>query len=595
MFVLMRNIGYVREVVAMNEKNLLKLITIGPVLFIPLVVFFTFFNYIIYTQELFNTSTSNLQEELISKQKQNTVSKVKMAVDIMIYERSTIEARLKEKVKDRVTQAYKIGQNIYRQNRENKSEAQIKKMIIDALRPMIWNEGESFIFILDKNGAFALAPEYLRHFEGKSIIDFKDAEGRHIIQEEIALVKKEKEGFLWDTFTRPKKDPALQYKQIAFVKDFEMFDWYLGSAEYLDITTKEIEKTAVEILRNINKNSEGYFFIFDIEGKVILHSINPELEGKNLLESNNQNHIFTITQLIQNAKSEFKDFVTYSWENPKNGNIETKLSFVQKIPQTNWLVGSGFYTNEIESIVAQEKYGLQQINEKKILTIKIYSIVFTLISLVISIFISKKLKEKFVLLKAELEKKSDELQELNLELEEKIHTRTKELEDAYTKMQHIANTDSLTQINNRYSFLNAFGYELKKHKEKKKEFSLIMFDIDHFKRINDTYGHDVGDKVIIEITKRVKKCLRESDIFGRIGGEEFMILLPNTAIDEAKEIAQRVRIAVDSKDFSTVGHVTISLGASTYTNNKEDSDILKKVDIALYEAKSLGRNRVIAH
>lgn len=579
----------------MNEKNLLKLITIGPILFIPLVVFLTFFNYIIYTQELFHTSASNLQEELILKQKQNTVSKVNMAVDIMIYERSTIEARLKEKVKDRVNQAYKIGQNIYKQNKEHKSEAQIKKMIIDALRPMIWNEGESFIFILDKKGVFVLAPEYLQNFEGKSIIDFKDAEGRYIIQEEIALVKKETEGFLWDTFTRPKKDPDLQYKQIAFVKDFEMFDWYLGSTEYLDITTQEIEKTALEILRNINKNSEGYFFVFDTEGKVILHSTNPELEGQNLLESDNQKHVFTTAQLLKSAKNEFADFVSYSWENPKNGHIETKLSFVQPIPQTNWLVGSGFYTHEIESIVAQERSSLQQINEKEILTIKIYSIIFTLISLFISIFISKKLKEKFGLLKEKLEQKSNELQELNLELEEKIHTRTKELEDAYAKMQHIANTDSLTQINNRYSFLNAFNYELKKHKEEQKEFSLIMFDIDHFKRINDTYGHDVGDRVIVEITQRVQRCLRESDIFGRIGGEEFMIFLPHTSIDEAKEIAQRVRITIDTTDFAIVGHVSISLGVSSCANNEEGSNILKRVDIALYEAKSSGRNRVAVH
>jgi len=579
----------------LNEKNLLKLITIGPILFIPLVVFFTFLFYIIYTQELFNISTSNLKEELILKQKQNTISKVKMAVDIMIYERSTIEERLKEKVKDRVKQAYEIGQNIYKQNIHKKREAQVKEMITDALRPMIWNGGESFIFILDKNGVFALAPEYLKKFEQKSIIDFKDATGRYVIQEEIALVKKEGEGFLWDTFTRPQKDSSTQYKQIAFVKDFDMFEWYLGSTEYLDITTKEIEKTALEILRNINKNSEGYFFVFDTKGNVILHSSNPELEGKNLLQSDNQNHVSTTTNLLKSAGSKFKDFVSYSWENPKNGKIETKLSFIQRVPKTEWLIGSGFYTNEIESIAAEKKSELQKIKDKELLMVKVYSIIFTVISLFISIFISKKLKEKFTFLKTDLDKKSNELQELNEELEEKIHKRTQELEDAYSKMQHIANTDSLTQINNRYSFLNTFNSQLKKHKEQQKEFSLIMFDIDYFKLINDTYGHDVGDIVIVEITQTVKVCLREGYIFGRIGGEEFMIFLPHTSIHVAKEIAQRVRIAVYECDFSVVEHVTISLGVTAYTNAQDDSDILKRVDTALYKAKALGRNRVVVY
>ncbi len=143
-----------------------------------------------------------------------------MAVDIMIYERSTIEERLKEKVKDRVKQAYEIGQNIYKQNIHKNSEAQVKKMITDALRPMIWNEGESFIFILDKNGVSALAPEYLKNFEQKSIIDFKDATGRYVIKEEIALVKKEGEGFLWDTFTRPKKRLLYSIQTDCFCKRF---------------------------------------------------------------------------------------------------------------------------------------------------------------------------------------------------------------------------------------------------------------------------------------------------------------------------------------------------------------------------------------
>ena len=214
----------------MNEKNLLKLITIGPVLFIPLVVFLIFFNYIFFTQELFNTTTANLKEELISQQKQNTISKVKMAVDFMVYERSTIEERLKEKVKDRVKQAYAIGQHIYKQNSATKDASSIKKMITDALRPMVWNEGESFIFILDKKGVFTLAPEYLKELEGKSILDFKDATGRYVIQEEIALVSREGEGFLWDTFTRPNKDPSIQYQQVAFVKDFGLILYFLSSS-----------------------------------------------------------------------------------------------------------------------------------------------------------------------------------------------------------------------------------------------------------------------------------------------------------------------------------------------------------------------------
>lgn len=91
-------------------------------------------------------------------------------------------------------------------------------MVVEALHPLEWNNGESFIWILDFDGIFQLAPTYLRHLEGSSIIDFQDSTGREIIKEEIALVKTVGSGFLWDTFTKPNEDPNKQFKQLAFVK-----------------------------------------------------------------------------------------------------------------------------------------------------------------------------------------------------------------------------------------------------------------------------------------------------------------------------------------------------------------------------------------
>ncbi|MBS4068375.1 cache domain-containing protein [Sulfurimonas sp. RIFOXYB12_FULL_35_9] len=576
----------------MNEKYLLRFITFAPIVFIPSIVFAIFFINISHTQYIFNNSSKNLQEELMLKEKNITASKVKMAISLINYEHSTIEERLHIKVKDRVEKAFAIGSNIYKQNREKKSDTEIKKMILDALRPLLWNDGESFIFILDKEGNFVLSPEYLRHMEGKNIINFKDATGKSVIQEEIRIVNEEGEGFLWDTFTRAKKDINTQYKQLAFVKDFEHFNWYMGSAEYLDTTTLEIEKSTLTILRNINKNSQDYFFIYDMDGNIILHSYNPELEGKNFFTSSDKVHHSVVEQFIKNAKEGSSNFVSYSWENPKNGKFETKLSYVEKIPDTNWVVGSGFYTKEIEKIAESQIAELQKINEAKLITIKFYSIIFTIISIVVSIFISRKLKENFDWFKKNLELKSNQLQELNSELEEKIEQRTHELKEAYERMHLIANTDSLTQIHNRYSFLNAFNNELEKYKISKIEFSLIMLDIDYFKNINDTFGHDIGDYAIVEMTKIVKECLRSSDIFGRVGGEEFMILLPYTSLESAKDIAQRIRKEIDEHRFKSINNMSVSLGVVGYKEGESGNTMLKRVDIALYEAKTQGRNMV---
>lgn len=576
----------------MNEKYLLRFITFAPIVFIPAIVFAIFFINISHTQDIFQNSSKNLKNELMIKEKNLILSKVKTAISLINYERSTINERLQTKVKERVEKAFAIASNIYEQNRAKKSEAEIKKMIIDALRPLLWNNGESFIFILDKRGDFVLSPEYLRHLEGKSIIDFKDAAGQEIIKEEIKLVNERGEGFLWDTFTRAAKEINTQYKQLAYVKDFKHFEWYMGSAEYLDTTTEEIEKSTLAILRNINKESHDYFFIYDMQGNIILHSYNPELEGKSFFDSKDENHILVAKQFIKNAQEDSSNFISYPWKNPKNGKIDTKLSYVEKIPSTDWAIGSGFYVDEIEEIAQSRLEELKKINDSELQTIKLYSVLFVLISIIASIFISRKLKENFEWFKQNLELKSNQLQMLNAELEEKIEQRTHELKEAYEKMHLIANTDSLTQIHNRYSFLNAFNAELEKYKISKIEFSLIMLDIDHFKDINDTFGHDVGDCAIVEMTKIVKECLRESDIFGRVGGEEFMILLPYTSVEQAKSIAQRIRKEIDEYRFTSIEHMSVSQGVVQYKEAESANAMLKRVDIALYEAKTQGRNMV---
>lgn len=577
----------------MNEKVLIRFITFAPIVVIPTVVALFLYINISHNNEIFYNSTKNLKEELILKEKNNALTKVKMAIEILNYEHSTINKRLENKVQQRVNSAFMLGSEIYNHNKDLKNKNEIKHLIIDALRTMVWNNGESFIFILDKNGISSLAPEYLKNLEGKSIIDFKDATGRYIIQEEINLVNTEGEGFLWNTFTRANRDPNIQFNQMTFVKDFKIFDWYLGSSEYLDITKKEIENRAISILRNVNKNSPYYFFIFDTDGNIIMHSQNPEFEEKNFFNFDDKEHKEIAKQFSKTINSkEENTFVSYIWKNPKNGVLEEKISYFEKVPQTNWMIGSGFYTKEINDIADLKKEELKAINERELYIIKLSSAIFILLSLFVALFISKKLQKRVMLLKEDIESKSNELLTLNEELEYKIEQRTLELQNSYDKMRELANTDSLTKINNRHSFLKHFNSQLKRSQEFSEEFSLIMIDIDYFKNINDTYGHNVGDIAIIEITEVIKECLREHDIFGRIGGEEFMVLFINTPIKSVHEIAQRIRKTVDEHTFKSVNHITVSIGVVSYKHNEESKDILRRVDIALYEAKNSGRNRV---
>ena len=149
--------------------------------------------------------------------------------------------------------------------------------------------------------------------------------------------------------------------------------------------------------------------------------------------------------------------------------------------------------------------------------------------------------------------------------------------------------DSLTNIYSR----DRFDHYLNKKLHQKREFSLIMFDIDHFKYVNDNYGHDVGDNILIELTKLVTKYIREEDIFARWGGEEFMIIV-NSDIVNAERFANKLRKIIDEHKFNDVEALTCSFGVVSYRGVDKFDTIVKRVDNMLYSAKNSGRNCVVA-
>lgn len=156
------------------------------------------------------------------------------------------------------------------------------------------------------------------------------------------------------------------------------------------------------------------------------------------------------------------------------------------------------------------------------------------------------------------------------------------------KLHSLATKDSLTGVYNRYSLNKEIDTNIKKYERYADIFSLLMIDIDYFKNVNDTYGHDVGDLVLKEICSVIENLIRETDIFGRWGGEEFLLILPKTNKDEAISMATRIKNIIEEHKFDYIPQITVSIGVSVYNKNI----ILKDVDDALYKAKSTGRNRV---
>ena len=160
-------------------------------------------------------------------------------------------------------------------------------------------------------------------------------------------------------------------------------------------------------------------------------------------------------------------------------------------------------------------------------------------------------------------------------------------------LEELSVTDRLTGIYNRLKFDRDLEFEISFSRDNDYEFSLIMIDIDHFKRVNDTYGHDVGDIVLKQLVDVVKTQIRDTDIFARWGGEEFIVMARMSGISKAHSLAERIRESVEKAEFEIVGNITCSIGVASYVDGDTEKSIAKRVDEALYAAKESGRNRVV--
>ncbi len=180
------------------------------------------------------------------------------------------------------------------------------------------------------------------------------------------------------------------------------------------------------------------------------------------------------------------------------------------------------------------------------------------------------------------------------ELTKLIDERTKALTEANKELEHLSVTDRLTSIANRLGLDNVFEYELHKFERyESNHFGVILIDIDYFKKINDMNGHQVGDNVLQEFAKILKENLRNSDTVGRWGGEEFLIICPNTQREGVLTIAETLREKIEAHNFKEVGNLTASFGVSMMQMGDTKLSFFKRVDDALYEAKQTGRNKVV--
>ena len=171
---------------------------------------------------------------------------------------------------------------------------------------------------------------------------------------------------------------------------------------------------------------------------------------------------------------------------------------------------------------------------------------------------------------------------------------TQILQQKNRHLTQLATKDSLTEIHNRHMFSELFSQEHSGAKREGTKLSLMMIDLDHFKQVNDTYGHNIGDYVLKNFVSLVVSTVREADLFARWGGEEFVLLLRNAGCEEAYGVGEKIRNSIELQPFEDVGHITCSIGITEITDDDSLHSAIERADGALYAAKDMGRNRTIA-
>jgi diguanylate cyclase (GGDEF)-like protein len=203
---------------------------------------------------------------------------------------------------------------------------------------------------------------------------------------------------------------------------------------------------------------------------------------------------------------------------------------------------------------------------------------------------TKVLRERTVALEQAVNDRTQIIEQQSLALE----ASNLELQQANFELTQLSSTDALTKICNRMKLDAVLSEEVARATRYRSVFSVIMLDLDHFKKVNDTHGHLAGDAVLVRVASILSEHIRKSDTPGRWGGEEFLLVLPETDLDDAYLLAEKLRRAIAAEPFPAVGHKTASLGIAAFASGETVANLIERADAALYEAKAAGRNRIQA-
>ena len=293
----------------------------------------------------FNQEVAAMSERQLAARKERMQKEVDSAVAYLDFMRGQTEIRTRRIIQERTLEAHRIATHLVDTYKGKKSRAELEHMVREALRPIRFMEERGYYFATRLDGMEMLCAA-CQHLEQKNLIDLRDKNGAFVIRDMIALVREAGEGYYRYTWSKPDA-PEQQYDKIAFIKYFEPFDWFIGTGEYLDDTERDLQKEALDWIRKIRYEGDGYLFTGNWEGL----SLSGPGMGKNVRDITDTNGVRIVEEMIQLAKKD-GGFIEYVMPRIDGQRPAPKISYVRGLPVWRWYVGTGLYIDDIEKSIA---------------------------------------------------------------------------------------------------------------------------------------------------------------------------------------------------------------------------------------------------
>jgi len=568
---------------------------------------------VVYTLFLIYVLVPKVENDLVMLEKKNAVSMLngvellaeKSGEDLKAFAEEALHSYERE-LKDIVDVVHSM---FYALKQERITEAEdSKKRIKNELLKLLSSiryDGNNYLFAVDYNGTVLAHPYFVR---GTDVSQVKDVNGSLIVQRFIDTAKKKGEGFVLYRWKRsPYGKKAVE--KLTYVRDCKYWHMIIGTGVYINDIRRSVterRKRLMENLRRVVKQTRigenGYLYVFD-RNKILIHP-NADLEGKEIATMTNPITHKPIYRDLIKAAEEKKPFY-YMWDKPKDRHryVYEKISWVRYVPSLDIYIASSVYIDDIYNIADAMRQRIYMMAGGVLFVVLFLSgfVMRRMLSPLSQLDrAAQKIAEGNLNVRTRIQS-GDEFERLSVSFNtmiERLHRQIvdldKVIEEKTQALEKLAVTDVMTGLYNRRYFNEASQSLFALAQRTNEPFSVLMIDIDNFKRINDTYGHLKGDEVIRRLAEIIKNNVRHSDVACRYGGEEFVVLMPDTSQEGAREVAERIRMEAEKEARLKPIRFSVSIGVSQMkSEDTHIESVIHRADEALYKAKTSGKNRVV--